>query len=1229
MRVLRSNISSILLSVVISSVTLVVVPLSARAGEPTGEGKSGELEYAEKLIKDGLYDVARGELGRLTGQDTPADLRQRTFMLLGEIETAASDHEKARKLYVSAYEASPKGEEACRTLMKAGESSFLLGDYKGAAAVFQKLLALFPECPLVCSAMFDLGRAHFELGDYEQAVREFERARSACAVDKENPELPLWLGRAQFRLDRGKGREIFETIVNSYPGTPAAFKASLELAAEFERQGNSGAALAMLEQALKYKKLEQNLHALGLSQYGTLLFSSGRLKEAGRSFSECFELSADSALCEKCNLRAQESFLAAGEHREADAIAQKLLSGSYGNRAKDASLLTRAESARARGDSEGALVFLGKVQRRSDVDSLYCLAKIVEAETRERLSDFRGAESAYLLAMRLSCPESLRPRVLLGLANLYEARMEDLERASLYYGLLVELHPGSETAALAMRELANAAEKRGDFAEAARLFARIAGEFPLSDHADESLERAEALASLFPPSLQARDLGKLNSVISSSASGPPDGGRMLEQAAHVLRTEFRSYEEAATLLEQALLSAPVERKHLVLFALGEVRVLLARKAEYLGKANEVTRHKNAGLGSFRDLVSQYSDTQLADDARVELIRAELERIPSPERERRALALYSEFLQAYPETDRFDEGLFRRAEALEALSEDPEDQFAAEALSGFDRLAREFPRSQFAAEARLRKGKMLCREGNVEAGEREFEIVVDQFSSVPAAAEAAYELGECKLARRETERAASLYSFASERARSRGLRERAIARRGDSYLVAGNLKKAISEYEYVLARDPHGAFADDLLAKVAQAYLGRGMLKEASDALQRFVREFPQSTLLPGLLMRKAQAEERVGDFGVAKSTYEEVGRKFAQAGSDTSFVIGLGRASFNSGDFALSLNAFERLLNLDASDELHREAGRGAVLSLAKLGEESKLKKRLAWYLNAFPADSSIVDEIDFERGLGLYQSGRYEEAYSALSSVEAKLPSSGRMNALVTMGLSKLKVGDYAGAANSFRAALETGRGSRPDSSLVFTARFKLGTSLYAMSAYREASLAYLDAAEFCGDSSECCETWYNGALCLEKMEDWRESAGLYLRVAGACAGKLGRDAAFKAGYCKFNAGDNREAIDLLGRALESSDETEKPEIQYWIGEAHAAAGDLERAAGEFLKVPYLYGENTLWAVTARYKAGQAFEASGKKDAAVKQYRAIIQREGEQSEWGSMAKQRLLQLSK
>jgi len=1228
MKVLRNSIKSILLLTAISAITVFGWFEPGVAQEAAGREKPNELEYAQKLIKDGLYDVARGELVRFTGQDTPAALRQRALVLLGDVETASGDRAKARRLYESGFEASPKGEDACRALAKMGETSLSMEDYGGAAAVLQRLTELFPDCGLVCSAMFDVGRAHFRLGDYEQAVRDFERTRSACGVDDKNPELLLWLGRAQSRLDTGRGRQTLEGVVNSYPGTRAAFGASLELAAELERQGNSDGAAALLERALQYKDVDRTSRAVGLYRYATLLAARGRDREAGRAFSECFEAAADSALCEKCNLSAQSSFMTAGLDRDADAMAQKLLSGSYSGSAKEASLLTRAASARAKGDLAGALVFLGRVKRTLAVDSLYCLARIEEAETSEKMSDFDAAESAYRAAMDSSCPESLRPRALRGLASLYRTHMDRPDEASLYDGLLVQLYPGTDAAAAAAADLARAAEKRGDFAEAARLYAGVAKDFPLSDRADECLRRAEALRELFPPALRAEDLRKMSSVVSSVASGSIQPERGLEDEARVLRVDFHAYDEAAALLEQALLSAPAERKHLVLMALGEVRLLQARRADFLGKPEEAARQRSAGLRYFRDLVSQYSDTPLAGDAKLELIRAELERLSSPEREKRAVVLYAEFLKEYPETDRIDEALFRRAEALAALSEKSDDEFASEAMSSLDRLVRDFPRSRFAAEARLTEGRMLCREGDTDAGERDLEVVVDQFPSSPAAAEAAYELGEIKLARRETDRAVSLYTLAADKAATRSLRERALARRGDSYLVAGDLPKAVAEYEYVLQRDPRGPFADDLLAKVAQAYLNRGMLGEASPSLERLGREFPQSPLLPGLLMRKAQAEEAAGDFAAARSTYDDIGRKYTQADSDTNFVMGLARTSFSSSDFGLSLNAYERLLKMDTSPELRREAGRGAVLSLAKLGEDSKLKKRLAWYLDNFPEDSSVVNEIALQRGMGLYQSGQYEEAYSALSSVETNLPASGRMNALVTMGLAKLKAGDFAAAAEAFRTAVEVGQETpRQDSALAYTARFKLGSSLFAMSAFSEASSAYLDAVRFCRDSSQCCEAWYNGGLCLERAEDWRGASELYLKVAEGCAGKLAKDAAFKAGYCRLTAGDSREAMTLLARALETSDEAEKPEVQYWIGEAYAAAGDMERAAAEFLKVPYLYGEGTLWAVTSRYKAGQAFEAAGKKDEAVRQYRAIIQREGEQSEWGSMAKERLLLL--
>jgi len=379
-------------------------------------------------------------------------------------------------------------------------------------------------------------------------------------------------------------------------------------------------------------------------------------------------------------------------------------------------------------------------------------------------------------------------------------------------------------------------------------------------------------------------------------------------------------------------------------------------------------------------------------------------------------------------------------------------------------------------------------------------------------------------------------------------------------------------------------------------------------------------------MRKAEAEALAGDHKKAKATYEEIVARFPESRADTSVMLGLARAGFGAGDYKSSLDAYDRVLRLDVSESARAEAARGNVLSLARIGDDEKVRKRLAWYEKNFPADTTLSSEIDLERGMTLFEKSQFQAAYGSLSQSQAKLPTESRIKALITMGMCKLKEKDFPQASSHFEEALQLGPG---DSTLAFTAYFKLGTSLYAQSKYVEASRAYLGAGTVSPDSSSRCEAWYNAGLCIERTENWPEAASLYDKVAAGCKGKLARDAVFKSGYAHLNAGQRPKALELLKAALQAAPDDEKPEIQYWIAETYAAMGEFERASSEFLKVPYVYGEGSLWAVTARYKAGLAFEEAGNTEAAAKQYRLLLEREGENSEWGSMAKERLLKLSK
>ncbi|MCX5800709.1 MAG: tetratricopeptide repeat protein [Candidatus Eisenbacteria bacterium] len=1194
-------------------------------GKAAGGSGSAALDYAEKLIREGMLDVGENELLRFMETEPSPALRQRGALLLGDIKFSQSKLVEAATRYLRAYEANPQGEGACDALYKAGQCSLLSYNYEQAILIFRKVVKLFPDCAQSCPAMTALGRAFLGSGDYEEAARTFEQALVACGGAEKNAELLYWLGKAETQINRDRAREIFQDLRRAHPGTEPAFNASLELSKILFDDGDTQGSLDVLEDALSYK-VDKTLLARASARRGELFDLTGRPKDAAREFAECFSASQDSALCEACNVNAQTAYLSCGDYRQADSIAQKLLSGKFAARARRMSLLTRARASRAQGKNQDALDFISRLGCGTEIDSLCCSASLEEGEIKEALTQFGGATVSYLRALTLPGPDSLHAAALMHLGDLCAKRTGEPDKALGYYSLLLDRYAGDETSSRALNEMARLYETKGEFARASDVYRKLAKDYPLGPYADEALERAESLDSLFPSKIGERELKKVTTLLLSAASGSAGGDTLLERAASLFAGQYHSFDEARIMLEQALAVATPDRRPVLLLRLSDVHSRLSKKLEFEGKTSEASAEKSAALKCLTNLISQYPDAPVADEAAFLLIRDRLEGLSSPEMERTAASLYTEFLGRYPETQRFADALLGRAEALTKLSRAPGDDSYNEALATYDKLVGEIPQSPLIAQAHYWKGRALAGAGNVDAAEQEFGIVLASYPASAVAADAAYELAECKLAKRQLDEAIALYESAYEKTRNRNLRERALARKGDCLLVQGKFDEAIHEYEYILERDPGGAFSDDLLVKEADAYLDRGMLKKASESFERLAARFPKSPLLSESLKRKAEAEAGAGDFKKARATYEQIVERFPESRSDTTVMIGLARASFEAGDYKSSLGAYEQVLRLDMSDGGRAEAARGQILSLARMGDDGKVQKRLSWYGKNFPGDTTLASEIDFERGLSLFDKNQFEAAYASLSQAQAKLPAQSRIRALITMGMCKLKLQDFPQASSHFEEALALGPA---DGTLAFTAYFKLGTSLYAQAKYDEASRAYLSAGAVSPDSSSRCEAWYNAGLCMERTENWTEAASVYEKVAAACKGKLSQDAVFKSGYAYLNAGQRPKALERLKAALESGADDEKPEIQYWIGETYAAMGEFERAASEFLKVPLVYGEGSLWAVTARYKAGLAFEETGNVEAAAKQYRLLLEREGENSEWGSMAKERLQKLSK
>jgi len=110
---------------------------------------------------------------------------------------------------------------------------------------------------------------------------------------------------------------------------------------------------------------------------------------------------------------------------------------------------------------------------------------------------------------------------------------------------------------------------------------------------------------------------------------------------------------------------------------------------------------------------------------------------------------------------------------------------------------------------------------------------------------------------------------------------------------------------------------------------------------------------------------------------------------------------------------------------------------------------------------------------------------------------------------------------------------------------------------------------------------------------------------------------------YLKQNKLDKAESVVL--QVIAGNDITLKPEARYWLGEIYYKRGDKSHAMEEFLKVKYLYGDNS-WVTPALFRAAEIAEELGDSNKAKELYRKVIER-GDKPDLIKQAKQRLRRL--
>ncbi|GAG29513.1 unnamed protein product, partial [marine sediment metagenome] len=110
-------------------------------------------------------------------------------------------------------------------------------------------------------------------------------------------------------------------------------------------------------------------------------------------------------------------------------------------------------------------------------------------------------------------------------------------------------------------------------------------------------------------------------------------------------------------------------------------------------------------------------------------------------------------------------------------------------------------------------------------------------------------------------------------------------------------------------------------------------------------------------------------------------------------------------------------------------------------------------------------------------------------------------------------------------------------------------------------------------------------------------------------------RTANRKIGRILMDKGDFLQAIEYFNKAQTTEDTDFNAQIQYDIAESYELNQDPESAIVEYLKVSYMYPQNTFWAARAELKCANLLENTQRWNQAIKVYERLAGREVKESE--------------
>ncbi len=1183
-----------------------------------------QFTFAKNLYKDGMYSLAVEQFKQFA-ENNPASVHaDEAQFMAGECYFAEEEWKSAVAQYKAFLAGYPTSKYVTPAWFKLGESEYKRRFYEEAVAAYDHLAKRYPGSEEAPRAAFRIAECYEALENPQQAQAAYDRFLTAYPKHEKVAEALFNSGKLRVvQKDWDGAQSAFDQLIKNYPQHDLAGRALLEQANVLHLSGKLEAAKTAY--AAFILKNPQSVYAddaqLGL---GVTLLDMGKQTEAVTELTKVITMYVQTDLKDNAHYHLAEAWRMQKDFHQAQANYEEIIRNYPRSEFLASAEYGLALALAEEGKVYAAIEHFEKLVKAFPNTEFARSAQLRIAETNIDKGQHLNGVKAYrqYLADYDDLTDEERIDILFKIGDVLENKVQRYDMAISGYHDIALQFPQHARAGEALFAAGRCYEKLNDYAAARREYNDVLKDYANSPHYQQAKVRQKAIEDFllkdYEPALKAIGGGLEKAVAGQST--PTDLFAMIVPFAK----DLRMYPEAVRLLENFIRAYPnAPEIPAATYYAAESYHKLAQIAQFNTGQQPAQSAENIAKASahYGAIIQSYPQSEFVDEAAAQLARyrlAELAlRTPTPYAEMATVC--QSFTEMYPKSPEMAWALYTLGKTLTEQVEKQGGAGDVQARQALNRLTMEYSQSDYAADGYLLLGQLSELQSDLTKADTYYQQVSDYYKGSPAAVQALFRRG--LLQQRQKDFVGAIQSF-EQVGREFGFHELAddaLLEAGRSYVAVRNYQEAVKAFTLLKNAYPKSDFVDEADLAIGRTLRQAGLMAESTEQLQRFIAAYPNHPQIEEAYLLLAENQQQAGDGAAAVKTLQMLVEKFP-SGSVKQKVADL---QFDSGKYAEALAGYQASLTKDAPPDL---AGRllyqitRCHFRLDKLELATKAAKDFKKNYKDRPEEMA---RLDLELADYHLRQKKFDLARDTYDRVMREYPqTSAYSDAQYGLGMYHFSTGNYAASIPIFEQVARN-YGGQEISRLAY---FRLGTALFSEQQFEQAAVAYQRLAQQDAEL-KYPDAHFNLALAQEKAEKWTEAMTSYRRFTDKLPRhELAGRAYFKIGYCLFESGKYREAVDALRFSLDKVTGDDKAEAQYWLGEAYFNLGDYKTAAIELLKVPYQYptAMEGMWAVTADFKAGVAHEKMGQFVEATRLYNKIIDKHGRDSQWGRAAKERL-----